>query len=186
MSLNYLCIVLIVLSLAGCQSLGKKPDSFVDYIGAEKSIPGVILSAGSESVTVARFAHFFSNVTSDSVRAQIGSVYAENLFFNDTLKTLRTRSALESYLVNTAEHAEAMKVTVVNVARSGANYYVRWTMEVRFKGASDPVFTIGITQLRFNEQGLIVFHQDFWDSTSGFFEHRPVLGSAIRWIKSKI
>ena len=79
-----------------------------------------------------------------------------------------------------------MKVTVVDVARSGANYYVRWTMEVRFKGARDSVFTIGMTQLRFNEQGLIVFHQDFWDSTAGFFEHLPVLGSAIRWIKTKI
>ena len=186
MSLNYLCMVLIVLSFAGCRSLEKKSDSFADYVGAEKSIPGVILPAGSESVAVARFAHFYSNVTSDSVGAQIGSVYAENLFFNDTLKTLRTRSALESYFIKTAEHADAMKVTVVDVARSGANYYVRWTMEVRFKGARDSVFTIGMTQLRFNEQGLIVFHQDFWDSTAGFFEHLPVLGSAIRWIKSKI
>jgi len=186
MPLISLCIVLVVLSLAGCRSLEKKPDSFIDYLGAEKSISGVILTAGSESVAVKRFAHFYSNVTSDSVRAQIGSVYAENLFFNDTLKTMRTRSALESYFVKTAEHADAMKVTVEDVARSGANYYARWTMEVRYKGASDPVFTIGMTQLRFNEQGLIVFHQDFWDSTAGFFEHLPVLGSAIRWIKTKI
>ena len=183
---KFLCTVLIVLSLAGCGSLEKKSDSFVDYAGAEKSIPGVILTAGSEATAVARFALFYSNVTSASVRAEIGSVYAENLFFNDTLKTLRTRAALQSYFVKTAEHAEAMKVTVVDVARSGANYYVRWTMEVRFKGSRESVFTIGMTQLRFNDQGLIVFHQDFWDSTAGFFEHLPVLGAAIRWIKTKI
>lgn len=186
MSLKPLCIALSILCFAGCGTSEKKPDHFADYVGAEKSITGVVLPSASQSAAMERFANFYSNVTPDSVRTQIGTVYAEAIFFNDTLKTLRTRSALESYFVKTAEHASAMRVTVIDVARSGANYYVRWTMEVRFKGASDSVFTIGISQLRFNEQGLIVFHQDFWDSTSGFFEHLPVLGGILGWIKSKI
>jgi hypothetical protein len=43
-----------------------------------------------------------------------------------------------------------------------------------------------MTLLRFDKQGRVVLHQDFWDSSAGFYEHLPVLGGVMRWIKSKI
>jgi hypothetical protein len=43
-----------------------------------------------------------------------------------------------------------------------------------------------MTHLKFNREGRIVLHQDYWDSTAGFFEYVPILGPVIRWIKMLI
>jgi len=43
--------------------------------------------------------------------------------------------------------------------------------------------SIGISQIRLNDAGQIVFHQDFWDNTSGFFGHLPIVGGVINKIK---
>jgi hypothetical protein len=43
-----------------------------------------------------------------------------------------------------------------------------------------------MTMLRFDGEGRVVLHQDFWDPAAGFYEHLPVLGGVLRWIKSKI
>jgi hypothetical protein len=46
--------------------------------------------------------------------------------------------------------------------------------------------TIGMTQLRFDRDGRIRFHQDFWDSAQGFYQHVPVLGAAIRSVARRM
>ena len=40
--------------------------------------------------------------------------------------------------------------------------------------------------LRFNDAGQVVLHQDFWDSSQGFFEHVPILGAMIRWVRNRL
>jgi hypothetical protein len=46
--------------------------------------------------------------------------------------------------------------------------------------------TIGMTHLRFDSEGKVVLHQDFWDSTRGIFEHVPVMGAGIRLVKKRL
>lgn len=43
-----------------------------------------------------------------------------------------------------------------------------------------------MTHLRFDREGKVVLHKDFWDAGGGFFEHLPVLGRAMRWVKSRL
>ncbi|MGC1478910.1 MAG: nuclear transport factor 2 family protein, partial [Chthoniobacterales bacterium] len=113
--------------------------------------------------------------------------YAPDAFFNDTLKTVRGNEALEEYFLETAKNAKKVQATVQDVAVSGDNYYLRWVMDVEFakfkKGQT--IRTIGITHLRFDDQGRITLHQDFWDPAAGLYEHIPVLGGAIRAIQSR-
>jgi hypothetical protein len=155
-------------------------------VEAESSKPGVILDAEAEREAIGRFDAFFGDVTVESIRSQIDGFYAPDVYFNDTLKTLRGRQAVEAYFIRMPQHADFVRAKVIDNSRSGANYYVRWIMDVRYKGAKETVSTMGMTLLRFDKQGRVVLHQDFWDSSAGFYEHLPVLGGVIRWIKSKI
>jgi len=43
-----------------------------------------------------------------------------------------------------------------------------------------------VTMVRFDSQGRVILHQDFWDSAQGVWDHVPGVGAAIRWIQSKI
>ena len=49
-------------------------------------------------------------------------------------------------------------------------------------GESRASDTIGMTLLRFDDAGRVRFHQDFWDSTEGFYRHVPVLG----WVLERV
>ena len=61
-------------------------------------------------------------------------------------------------------------------------------MVMEFKVKRKDIYSksIGMTQLRFNQEGKIIFHQDFWDSTEGFYQHLPYVGYWIRKIRSKL
>ena len=130
----------------------------------------------------------FSDLKHQDVPNRVANAYAENLYFNDTLLTYTDRDALSEYLVDGANRVDAINVTFEDVASSGENYYVRWLMEMNFKvmGKSIESKSIGISQIRLNEQGKIVFHQDFWDNTSGFFGHLPLVGGVLNKIKSSM
>ena len=38
---------------------------------------------------------------------------------------------------------------------------------------------MGVSQIRFNREGKVAFHQDFWDSGKNFYAHLPVIGGAV-------
>jgi len=171
--------------LSGCVGTPEK-NRAADLHEALRERPGTALEPARIEDGIAKFRDFFSDVTAASVREKTAALYAENVWFNDTLKTLRGRAAVESYFLKTLDHVDSFRTTVDDVSVSGANVYVRWTMDVRFKGATEPVRTIGISLLRFDRDGRVVLHQDFWDPAAGFYEHLPVVGGLLRWIKSKI
>lgn len=135
-----------------------------------------------------RFTTFFGALTEDSVRSTIRDVYAADVFFNDTLKTVVGIDALEEYLAATARAAESVTVRFDDVVESRGDTYVRWTMDVRLKRfkRGQTLRSVGMTHLRFDADGRVVLHKDFWDAAGGFFEHLPVVGRMIRWIKSQV
>lgn len=149
------------------------------------------LQPGSEAEAAAlqRFAAFFADFSPAKIEALLPATYAEAVWFNDTLKTVQGRQALAHYLGESAAAVEACQVQIEDVCHNGqGDYYVRWSMMIRFKRFRRGVDThsIGMTHLRFDDTGQVLLHQDYWDSAQGLFEHVPVLGSMIGWIKRRL
>lgn len=143
----------------------------------------------SEAEALARFARFFSDFSPDKVERLVDQTYAPDVWFNDTLKTLQGRDALRSYLKHSAQAVQSCRVEILDTfCNDRGDYYVRWTMVIRFKRfkPGQDTQTIGMSHLRFDRDGLVRLHQDYWDSTAGLFEHIPLLGAAIRAIKRRV
>jgi hypothetical protein len=51
-------------------------------------------------------------------------------------------------------------------------------------GQAIDIQSIGISHLRFNANNKIILHQDYWDSMQGFYQHLPIIGGVLRWIKN--
>ncbi|AFI84308.1 hypothetical protein Q7A_1481 [Methylophaga nitratireducenticrescens] len=81
-----------------------------------------------------------------------------------------------------------LEAQVQDVARGEHDFYVRWIMRLQFTVMGKQVNSesIGISQLRFNKQGQIIFHQDFWDGVDGFYQHLPIIGYSLRKIREKL
>jgi len=162
--------------------------AFNDALGATASVQGPLHGSCAEQVSITRFESFLANLDEKTAREQTEKVYAPEAFLNDTLKTIHGSPAIRDYFIKTARGLESMTVAFDDIAVSGGNYYFRWTMDTRMKhlAKGKTVRTIGVTMIRFDREGRVILHQDFWDSAQGVWDHVPVLGTMIRWIQSKI
>ena len=103
-------------------------------------------------------------------------------------KTINNIDELINYMQDTAEAVEVTTVDILDVSKSDTDYYLRWVMHMKFtaKGKEVDSQSIGVTQIRFNEQGKVVLHQDFWDGAEGFYQHLPFVGYIIRKVRDSL
>jgi|GEM_PF-6153046 len=134
------------------------------------------------------FGLIFNDFKHGAIEANIRQVYAEKLYFNDTFKIIDNIEDLIQYMSHSASQVESTKVNVLDVIRSKDDYFIRWSMKMKLKikGKHIESHSIGMSQIRFNHAGKIVFHQDFWDSSEAFFEHLPMMGGLVKKIKSML
>lgn len=163
-------------------------DSLNRALAATESVPGPARGSCTEQAGIDRFQEFLEHLDEQSAREKTSTVYARDAYLDDTLKTLRGSDAIRDYFVKTARGLDGMSVRFDDLAVSGRNYYFRWTMETRMKhlARGRAVRTTGVTLVRFNREGQVILHQDYWDSARGVWEHVPAVGSAIRWIRSRL
>jgi hypothetical protein len=143
----------------------------------------------AETEALARFAAFFQSFSPDRVERLLPETYAEDVYFNDTLKAIRGRSALIHYLADSAAAVEDCRVRVLSTTRTEeGEHLLRWQMVIRFKRFRRGLDTetVGMSHLRFDAQGRVVYHQDYWNAADGLYEHIPLLGSLIRMIKRRL
>lgn len=175
-----------VFALTACS--GGPTDFTKEYHAALAARPGTSLGAQSAREAVGAFAGLYGDLSVSNVTANVRRVYAPDAWFNDTIATEVGIDAIEKYLLKTAEGAEKVSAKINDVAVSGADCYVRWTMEIRTKNLAGgkPILTEGVSQLRFDDQGRIIVHQDFWNPATGIYQHLPLLGPAIRYVNGLI
>jgi hypothetical protein len=145
--------------------------------------------SGEEQQALDRFAAFFSSFAADRIERLLPATYAADVYFNDTLKAIRGRDTLAHYLAESAAAVEACRVEILDTTRTAqGEYLVRWKMMIRFKRFRRGVDTwsLGMSHLRFDAQGLVVYHQDYWNAADGLYEHVPLLGGMIRAIKRRL
>ena len=156
-----------------------------------RALPPDAPMAGSqeEVAAIENFKHFFSSFAPDRIDRLLEKTYAPDIYFNDTLKTIRGIADLSHYLKDSAEAVQECRVEVLDVTRTrDGDHYFRWKMMIRFKRfkKNRDTWTIGMSHLRFNSRGLVVYHQDYWNATDGIFRHIPVLGSMINAVLNRL
>jgi hypothetical protein len=185
-------ITLLGLSGACAATPNSGQENTMEYLQNLKRLEddGSPIEAGSkhERTAITRFQALLSDFKDPQFKEKIEDVYASKVFFNDTIKTVRSSTALVDYLAASADALETGTVEFLDVVNSDGNYYFRWQMTLRFKklARDRDTVTVGMSHIRFNADGRVVLHQDFWDSSSGLFEHIPGLGWMIRSVKRRL
>lgn len=182
-----LVCLLVLAVVVGCLARGGSMPQFQvdDYESALNAHRGDVqnIERGLE-----KFSESFSDLTRDDLGERIESLYAEDLYFNDTIHTFHRRDELKDYMVQTGKGLEESTVEIRQIVRDGEDVFVRWTMDFRARVAGKAIHSesIGITQLRFNDEGRIVLHQDFWDSGGALYAHLPIVGFVVRSARNRM
>lgn len=151
-----------------------------DYLALAPAEPGL-----QQDPRIRPFARLYDRLDQGPLPELVAATYADSLYFNDTVVTLRDRKTLLAYLEQTQSRLGDIEFEALGTSAHNGDLYVRWRMRTRFTvlGQDRDVQTIGISHLRFNDQGKIILHQDFWDSMQGFYQHIPLIGGLLQWIK---
>ena len=188
----------VILALIGIGMLlntkmeGNQTAQFVkDYRAAMSKAGEAGPSPGTsdEATAIQRFTEFLENVGNRIyVENQTANAYAEDAYLDDTIATHYGPDEIRSYFLQTAETMTSFEVNILDSARSGADHYIRWEMIFAAPklAGGEPIHSVGISQVRFNEKGKVVFHQDFWDSGRHIYGQIPVVGGMIGIIKNRM
>ena len=177
---------LLAITLTSCSNKGERMynQRVNDFMDILKTIP----ATESHNSPDEHFGQLFKNFHQDAREEIIRDVYADSFYFNDTFKTFRSIDELIPYMEETAKNVETTTVKILDVSKSDTDYYLRWEMTMKFsaKGRDINSRSIGMTQLRFNQDGKIILHQDYWDGAEGFYQHLPYIGYFVRKVRDSL
>ncbi|MEP2776613.1 MAG: nuclear transport factor 2 family protein [Luteolibacter sp.] len=180
-----LLLLVAAIAIPACSSNPNTAKRVAEYKAALSSKPG---TAGENPDAIAAFGKFLQNIGDKSYVAQnTAKIYAPDAYLNDTLVTHYGPDEIKAYFLTTADTMETYEVTIDDTATSGADHYVRWTMNFsapKLNGGK-PVISTGMSHVRLNHSGQVVMHQDFWDSGTNIYGQIPVLGGAIETIRRR-
>lgn len=189
-----LCAVFFLLN--SCAAPNTSAENVALYRSSMEKVGSSGLEAGGpgEEDALKRFSSFLQGIGDVKyVHENTLKVYSSDAYLDDTLAVHHGAAEIEAYFIKTSEtmtdyHMTDYHVTDYHVARSGNDYYVRWTMKFAAPALSGgkPVTSVGISQIRFNREGKVAFHQDFWDSGKNFYAHLPVIGGAVGYVSKRL
>lgn len=180
-------VILLAGSVYLLQSCTTVPDT--NYIHAYQSAEKASATEASlDQTDISLFISLYQNLDAPDVGERVKQAYADTLYFNDTLNTHTNLDTLTPYLVKTGEHLMGYDFDITQSFKSDQDVYVKWVMDMTFDVMGKRIHSesIGISQLRFNSDGKIIFHQDFWDSAEGIHKHMPYVGHWVKKVRDKL
>ncbi|WP_322609094.1 nuclear transport factor 2 family protein [Pontiella agarivorans] len=176
------------LTMTGCtsQSKDRSPDWSRNTAKVQETADLSPMDAATEKKALKRFTDFYAEYSYDAIKEGVRGLYADEAWFGDPFHIVEGIDNIEHYFLVMAEPVESCTFTVDSIQRSGIDYFARWTMELESKAAQgEQIKTIGISQVRFNRSGKIVFQQDYWDATA-MMDRLPIVGYWTRLVKDRI
>lgn len=135
---------------------------------------------------LARAIGFFETISPADVD-RIDAFYAPQAYFKDPFNEVRDVTGIRRVFAHMFVALDRPRFIVRESVSDGTQAFLVWDFEFSFRrGAPRGVQCIrGSTHLRFDAQGRIEFHRDYWDAAEELYEKLPVLGSLMRWLRRK-
>lgn len=133
------------------------------------------------------FARRFAALDAGSLD-RLGQLYTEDIRFQDPLHRVEGLAALRGYFAALYANVQDLQFDFHGFEQSAAGAgYLRWTMRYRhprLRGGA-PIEVDGCSYLRWS-QGRVYLHRDYFDAGALLYEHLPVLGTLIGWLKRRL
>ncbi|WP_319024822.1 nuclear transport factor 2 family protein [Nisaea sediminum] len=131
---------------------------------------------------LAAYARCYETLTEQSLGA-LAALLAENVRFKDPFSDVSGRAKVVAIFEHMFEAMEDPAFEVLDQVAGETACYLKWRMTGRVKAAGDrEIEIIGLSEVTFDDDGLVSSHIDHWDAASQVFGLMPVLGPVLRWL----
>jgi steroid Delta-isomerase len=132
-------------------------------------------------------ATYFENITEATV-PQLREFYATNAYFKDPFNEVRSVADIERIFAHMYVALHEPRFVIHTRIEQGDEAFLAWDFQFRIKRyKSEKVQTIrGGSHLRWDANGKVCFHRDYWDAAEELYEKLPVLGGMMRFVKRRM
>ncbi|GAB2749727.1 nuclear transport factor 2 family protein [Melaminivora jejuensis] len=131
-----------------------------------------------------RLIEVYEHLSADGL-SQLQRCYAPDAHFRDPFNDVRGLPAITRVFVHMFETLEQPRFVVTGHLAQAGQAFLYWEFHFRLRRWRTHVAQCiqGATLVRFDEQGRVCWHRDYWDAAQGLYEQFPVLGGLMRWLR---
>ena len=139
---------------------------------------------GQSDERTAALVHFFEHLQPSDL-PRLPQFYAPQAYFKDPFNEVRGAAQIERIFEHMYEALDQPHFVVTDRVQQGPQCFLVWDFRFRFKRFDSRTWQTvrGTSHVRFDAQGLVEYHRDYWDAAEELYEKLPGLGSVMRWLK---
>lgn len=135
---------------------------------------------------IARVVRFFEGISPADV-PRLGELYTEDAFFKDPFNEVRGVPQIARIFGHMFEQVDAPRFVVHERIAQGDAAFLTWDFVFGFRRPlpAGEQTVRGCSHLRFEADGRVSFHRDYWDAAEELYEKIPVLGALMRVLRRR-
>jgi steroid delta-isomerase len=136
-------------------------------------------------VRLVRFREFWETLSADSL-ARLPLIYADDAYFRDPFNEVRGVHAIRALLEEMFARIEQPTFEILEVVQQGDSAFLVWNFDFRIRILQPRRLRRihGTSHVRFDANGRVVWHRDYWDAAGELYMQLPVIGRLMRWLGS--
>lgn len=130
---------------------------------------------------------FYETLSPDGV-ALFSRYYAADAYFKDPFNEVRGLPAIERIFTHMFRQVAEPRFCIIErvVDAGGAMLVWEFHYRVRRWGHGEAQLMRGVTHLKFNAGGKVVWHRDYWDAAEELYAKLPGIGCVMRGLKKAL
>ena len=130
---------------------------------------------------------FFESVSPETL-VRIGDLYGADARFKDPFNDVKGVPAIEHVFRHMFTQVQAPRFVVGERIVQGDSAMLVWRFEfgVRVGKTLRPQVVNGVTHFKFDAQGKVSLHRDYWDTGEELYMKLPVLGWLLRVLRRRL
>jgi hypothetical protein len=131
---------------------------------------------------VIRVKQFFESLTPADV-TRLAEIYAPQAYFKDPFNEVRGTVAIGDIFAHMFVQVDSPRFLVRDVVVQGDDAFLTWDFVFRFRRGGAEQLIRGASHLKFDADGRVGYHRDYWDAAEELYEKLPLLGGLMRLLK---
>ncbi|KAF7785860.1 hypothetical protein PRUB_a0257 [Pseudoalteromonas rubra] len=117
----------------------------------------------------------------------LAEIYHPDIQFSDPLHGINGLTNLSTYFSDMYSNVISCQFDIHHNLSQGDQAALYWTMRYRHNrlGKGQEIFVEGHSYLKVQD-GKVIMHRDYFDAGSLLYEHIPLMGMGIRWLKARV
>ena len=129
---------------------------------------------------------FFERLDPDNLK-NLANIYSQEAKFKDPFNDVLGVKGIESIFTHMFETLDSPRFIVTERIVQDRQCFLVWEFRFRFKRFdTESMQTIhGGSHLKFNADGKVTLHRDYWDAAEELYEKLPMVRVLMRWLKRR-